>query len=67
MLLFALGHSPVRLWPYFGLSALSRELHRQELTAELFALCWGEGGGVLSLPITSLYGSLWHGVFCHVS
>ena len=64
LLLFALGRYPGRLWPYFGLSALSRQLHRQELMAELSALCWG---GVLSLPITSLHGSLWHGGFCHVS
>ena len=43
LLLFALGRYPGRLWPYFGLSALSRQLHRQELMAELFALCFGGG------------------------
>ena len=40
LLPFALGLFLVRLWPYFGLQALSRQLHRQELMADLSALCW---------------------------
>ena len=62
LLPFALGLSLVRLWSYFGLQALSRQLHRQELMAELSALCWGSS-------LFTSYSSSWQCVawsFFHV-
>ena len=52
LLPFALGLSLVRLWPHFGLRVLSRQLYRQELMAELSALCWGS-------PLFTSYSSSW--------